>query len=99
MLDLYSEVYGNIREGNGGIRVLFHLEQEPQSMRNWKRQASFQQFLQFLDRDLAEASDATAIHLAEKIELFIRQNYTRDVSNSLLQKNLTIIPTISPKTC
>ncbi|WP_342410436.1 helix-turn-helix transcriptional regulator [Paenibacillus sp. FSL R10-2778] len=74
------------------LEFFFHLEQEPQSMRNWKRQASFQQFLQFLDRDLAEASDATAIHLAEKIELFIRQNYTRDVSNSLLQKELNYHP-------
>lgn len=74
------------------LEFFFQLEQEPQSMRNWKRQASFQQFLQFLDRDLAEASDATAIQLAEKIELFIRQNYTREVTNSLLQKELNYHP-------
>lgn len=74
------------------LEFFFQLEQEPQSMRNWKRQASFQQFLQFLDRDLAEASDATAIGLAEKIELFIRHNYTRDVTNALLQKELNYHP-------
>ncbi|WP_058303627.1 helix-turn-helix transcriptional regulator [Gorillibacterium timonense] len=70
------------------LDLFFQQEHEPQSMRNWKRQASFQLFLQHLDRDLASPSDATAIHIAEQIELFIRQNYAGDITNPLLQKEL-----------
>ncbi|MEK4509085.1 AraC family transcriptional regulator [Paenibacillus sp. FSL K6-2524] len=69
-----------------------HLDQEPQSMRNWKRQAAFQLFMQHLDRDLASMSDASAFLLAEKIELFIRQNYARNITNSLLQQELNYHP-------
>lgn len=74
------------------LDLFFEQEHEPQSLRNWKRQASFQSFLQHLDRDLASPSDATAIQLAEKVELFIRHNYTRDINNPLLQKELNYHP-------
>lgn len=70
------------------LNLFFEQEHEPQSLRNWKRQASFQSFLQHLDRDLASPSDATAIQLAERIELYIRRNYTQDINNPLLQKEL-----------
>ncbi|MGN7761449.1 helix-turn-helix domain-containing protein [Paenibacillus sp. 22594] len=74
------------------LDLFFEQEHEPQSLRNWKRQASFQSFLQYLDRDLASPSDATAIQLAEKVELFIRHNYTRDINNPMLQKELNYHP-------
>ncbi|CAH1210200.1 HTH-type transcriptional activator RhaS [Paenibacillus sp. JJ-223] len=68
------------------------LDQEPQSMRNWKRQAAFQQFMQHLDLGLSSLADATAIRIAEKIELYIRQNYTHPISNPLLQQDLNYHP-------
>lgn len=68
------------------------LDQEPQSMRNWKRQASFQHFMQHLDRGLSSLSDVTAIRIAEKIELYIRHNYSLPISNPLLQKELNYHP-------
>jgi len=74
------------------LNTFFQQENEPQSLRNWKRQASFQLFLQHLDRDLAFPSDATAINLAERVELFIRQNYANDVTNSVLQRELNYHP-------
>ncbi|MCL6605564.1 MAG: AraC family transcriptional regulator [Paenibacillus sp.] len=74
------------------LDMFFQQENEPQSLRNWKRQASFQLFLQHLDRDLASPSDATAIQLAEKVELFIRRNYTSDITNTMLQKELNYHP-------
>ncbi|MNO21930.1 HTH-type transcriptional regulator YesS [compost metagenome] len=74
------------------LDLFFEQEHEPQSLRNWKRQASFQSFLQHLDRDLASPSDATAIQLAEKVELFIRHNYTRDINNPMLQRELNYHP-------
>lgn len=78
-----------------GLEVLHHffqLDEEPRTLRNWKRQATFQQFLQTLDLDLASMSDTTAIRLAEKIELFIRQNYSRPISNAMLQQELNYHP-------
>jgi AraC-like DNA-binding protein len=76
----------------GLLELFFMQEHEPQSMRNWKRQATFQQFMQHLDRDLVSPSNATAIHLAEKVELYIRRNYTRDITNAMLQKELSYHP-------
>jgi len=70
----------------------FQLEDEPRSLRNWKRQSAFQLFIQHLDRELASSSDGTAFHLAEKVELFIRQNYTGKVTNSVLQSELNYHP-------
>lgn len=74
------------------IGLFFHLEQEPKSMRNWKRQSTFQLFLQHLDRDLASLSDTTAIQLAEKIEWFIHRNYQRPLNNAMLHKELNYHP-------
>ncbi|MFC4597612.1 AraC family transcriptional regulator [Cohnella hongkongensis] len=80
------------------LETFFQQENEPQSLRNWKRQASFQLFLQHLDRDLASPANATAIQLAERVELFIRQNYAGDITNSVLQKNLNYHPNYLAKT-
>ncbi|WP_246321158.1 AraC family transcriptional regulator [Paenibacillus germinis] len=74
------------------LEQFFQLDEEPRSLRNWKRQSVFQQFMQLVDRDLAATSDVTAFHLAEKVELFIRQNYTQKVTNSLLQQMLNYHP-------
>lgn len=74
------------------LEQFFQLDKEPRSLRNWKRQGVFQQFMQLVDRDLAATSDGTAFHLAEKIELFIRQNYTQRVTNTRLQQELNYHP-------
>jgi len=68
------------------------LDQEPQSMRNWKRQATFQQFMQHLDLGLSSLSDVAAIRIAEKVELYIRHNYPLPISNPMLQKELNYHP-------
>lgn len=74
------------------LEQFFQLEHEPRSLRNWKRQSSFQLFIQHLDRELAATSDGTALHLADRIELYIRQNYTRPITNALLRKELNYHP-------
>ncbi|MBA9085516.1 AraC-like DNA-binding protein [Fontibacillus solani] len=74
------------------LRELSMLDQEPQSIRNWKRQATFQLFIQHLDRDQSTTSDGAAFQIAEKIDLFIRQNYTKSLSNTLLQQKLNYHP-------
>ncbi|MFD1884929.1 helix-turn-helix transcriptional regulator [Paenibacillus wenxiniae] len=74
------------------LELFFKQEAEPKSMRNWRRQAIFQSFLQQLDRDLAEPSDITAFHLAEQIELYIRNHYMDDITNTVLQKALNYHP-------
>ena len=68
------------------------LDQEPQSMRNWKRQATFQQFMQHLDLGLSSMFDVAAIRIAEKVELYIRHNYPLPISNPMLQKELNYHP-------
>ncbi|GGH15038.1 helix-turn-helix domain-containing protein [Paenibacillus segetis] len=74
------------------LEQFFQLEDEPRSLRNWKRQSVFQIFIQYLDRELASTSDGTAFNLAEKIELFIRQNYSNKITNSILQSVLNYHP-------
>jgi AraC-like DNA-binding protein len=74
------------------LESFFQQDHEPQSLRNWKRQASFQLLLQYLDRDHAPPADAAAIRLAEQIELFIRQNYANDITNSVLQEQMNYHP-------
>lgn len=67
------------------IELFFRLNEEPKSLRNWKRQSIFQLLLQHLDRDLTSLSDATAIQIADKIEWYIRQHYKEPISNSSLR--------------
>lgn len=74
------------------LYTLTELDKEPQSMRNWKRQATFQLLMQHLDRDQSTASDTTAFHIAEKVDLYIRQNYTHRISNTTLQRSLNYHP-------
>lgn len=70
----------------------FLLDEEPRSLRNWKRQTVFQQFMQLIDRDLASGSDVSSFHLAEKVELFIRQHFAQRITNTLLQQELNYHP-------
>lgn len=74
------------------LEQFFQLEDEPRSLRNWKRQSAFQLFIQHLDRELASTSDGTAFNLAEKVELYIRQNYTNKITNLILQSELNYHP-------
>lgn len=74
------------------IEQFFQLDQEPKSLRNWKRQSTFQLLLQHLDRDLTSLSDATAIQIADKIEWYIRQHYKEQVSNSSLREAFNYHP-------
>ncbi len=85
----------HIRIATKDMELLEHfsqLDQEPQSMRNWKRQASFQQFMQHMDLGLSSLSDVAAIRIAEKVELYIRHNYPLPISNPMLQKELNYHP-------
>lgn len=68
------------------------LEQEPQSLRNWKRQETFQSLLQHLSREHTAHSEATYVALAERIELFLRQNYALPITNTMLQQELNYHP-------
>jgi AraC-like DNA-binding protein len=48
--------------------------------------------MQHLNRELITTTDKTAFHLAEKVELFIRQNYTKKITNAMLQEHLNYHP-------
>ncbi|KRE86320.1 AraC family transcriptional regulator [Paenibacillus sp. Soil766] len=74
------------------LEYFFDLEQEARSQRNWRKQNTFQLFMQHINRELISTTDMTAFHLAEKVELFIRQNYTKKISNALLQEHLNYHP-------
>lgn len=74
------------------LETFFQQAHEPQSLRNWKRQATFQLFLQHLNRESASPANNTAIQLADRIELFIRQNYASDITNSVLQQKMNYHP-------
>ncbi|SFL23303.1 AraC-type DNA-binding protein [Paenibacillus sp. 1_12] len=74
------------------LQQFFLLDLEPRSLRNWKRQNSFQLFMQHLDREVAATTDAAAIHVAERVELFIRHNYTLSITNALLHKEMNYHP-------
>ncbi|WP_248924137.1 AraC family transcriptional regulator [Paenibacillus hamazuiensis] len=74
------------------LEQFYQLGNEPKSLRNWKRQTVFQLLLQHLDRDLASLIDTAAVQLAEKVEIFIRQNYRKKITNAVLQKELSYHP-------
>jgi len=79
------------------LAQFYELDQDPRSLRNWKKQTAFQFFMQHLDRELASLSDATAIRLAEKVELYIRQNFHKKITNSMLQQELNYHPNYMAK--
>lgn len=68
------------------------LDNDPRSLRNWKKQTVFQTFMQNINYESAMSINSTAIHLAEKIELFIRQNYTSKITNSVLKAEFNYHP-------
>ncbi|WP_256761854.1 helix-turn-helix transcriptional regulator [Cohnella sp. WQ 127256] len=74
------------------LKQFYELDHDPRSLRNWKKQTAFQVFMQHIDRESASSSDAAAIRLAEKVELFIRQNYAKKLTNSMLQSELNYHP-------
>lgn len=74
------------------LETFFEQEHEPLSIRNWKRQATFQSFLQLLDRGFASPSGDASMKLADRIELFIRQNYAGEITNAVLQRQLNFHP-------
>lgn len=67
-------------------------DHDPRSLRNWKKQTAFQQFLQRIAHEAEQSSDTTATRLAEKIELFIRHNYTSKITNAMLQATFNYHP-------
>jgi AraC-like DNA-binding protein len=48
--------------------------------------------MQNINFDSGIATNSTAIHLAEKIELFIRQNYTSKITNPVLKAEFNYHP-------
>lgn len=68
------------------------IDNDPRSIRNWRKQTAFQSFMQTINRDSGISLNSTAAHLAEKIELFIRQNYTSKITNSVLKETFNYHP-------
>lgn len=74
------------------LTEFYSLDTAPRSLRNWKKQTAFQTFMQDINYESVISINSTAIHLAEKIELFIRQNYTSKITNSLLKAEFNYHP-------
>lgn len=74
------------------LEYFFELELESRSQRNWRKQNTFQLFMQHINRELITTTDMTAFHIAEKVELFIIQNYSKKITNAMLQENLNYHP-------
>lgn len=74
------------------ITEFYSLDKDPRSLRNWRKQTAFQTFMQNISHDSANATNSTALHLAEKIELFIRQNYASKITNSVLKEEFNYHP-------
>ncbi|WP_138754247.1 helix-turn-helix transcriptional regulator [Paenibacillus sinopodophylli] len=71
----------------------FHsLDKDPRSLRNWRKQTAFQTFMQNINHESVNSVNSTAIQLAEKVELFIRQNYTSKITNSMLKAEFNYHP-------
>ncbi|WP_372629289.1 AraC family transcriptional regulator [Cohnella sp.] len=68
------------------------LDYFPRTLRNWKKQTAFQLFMQHLDRESSDLSDSAALVLAEKVEQYIRQHYTRKITNEMLRSELNYHP-------
>ncbi|WP_139997216.1 AraC family transcriptional regulator [Paenibacillus paridis] len=74
------------------LTQFYSLDKDPRSLRNWRKQTAFQTFMQNINYDSTNSINSTAIHLAEKIELFIRQNYTSKITNSVLKAEFNYHP-------
>jgi YesN/AraC family two-component response regulator len=74
------------------LNEFYSLDNDPRSLRNWRKQTAFQNFMQNINFDSGIATNSTAIHLAEKIELFIRQNYTSKITNPVLKAEFNYHP-------
>lgn len=74
------------------LTEFYSLDNDPRSLRNWRKQTAFQTFMQNINHDIGISINSTALHLAEKIELFIRQNYTSKITNSVLKANFNYHP-------
>lgn len=80
------------RKSISDLAELYALDKEPCTLRNWKKQTAFQLFMQSLTQDSTPSTSLTAIHLAEKIEAFITQNFTSKITNSVLQEKFNYHP-------
>lgn len=74
------------------LTEFYSLDKEPLSFRNWRKQTSFQNFIQNINHDSEISISSTAIHLAKKIESFIRKNYTSKITNSVLKDEFNYHP-------
>ncbi|MCR8657754.1 helix-turn-helix transcriptional regulator [Paenibacillus endoradicis] len=74
------------------LTEFYSLNKDPRSLRNWRKQTAFQNFMQNINHDSAVSINSTAILLAEKIELFIRQNYASKITNSVLKAEFNYHP-------
>jgi AraC-like DNA-binding protein len=70
----------------------YSLDKTSRSLRNWRKQTAFQTFMQNINHDSGISINSTAMKLAEKIELFIRQNYTSKITNSVLKTEFNYHP-------
>lgn len=74
------------------LTEFYSLDNDPRSLRNWRKQTAFQNFMQNINYDSASSINSTALQLAEKIELYIRQNYTSKITNSVLKTEFNYHP-------
>ncbi|MDQ6417914.1 AraC family transcriptional regulator [Paenibacillus sp. LHD-117] len=74
------------------LLTFYSFDNDTRSLRNWRKQTAFQTFMQNITHDSAISINSSAIHLAEKIELFIRQNYTSKITNSMLKDEFNYHP-------
>ncbi len=74
------------------LAEFYSLDKDPRSLRNWRKQTAFQTFMQNINQESATTINSTAVQLAEKIELFIRQNYTSKITNAMLKAEFNYHP-------
>ncbi len=80
------------RKSMNDLAEFASLDKAPRSIRNWRKQSAFQTFMQSINHDSAISINSTAMHLAEKIELFLRHNYTAKITNSVLKAEFNYHP-------
>jgi AraC-like DNA-binding protein len=74
------------------LEHLVRLDQEPRSLSRWEQQSVFQQFLQYIDRELSIIHDMPVFRVVEKTQLYIHQNYQKPITNKTLYQELNFHP-------
>ncbi|RKP46306.1 AraC family transcriptional regulator [Cohnella endophytica] len=80
------------RTSMNDLTEFYALDHDPRPFRYWRKQTAFQTFMQNLNQDSGIANSSAAAQLAEKIELYIRQNYISKITNSVLKKQFNYHP-------